>query len=110
MARIDPLPAESTPQLQEAFGRYQGLLGYVPNSVLIMSRRPQMVQALALLAASVWDPASEVDIGFKRLCAYLASRTHGCNYSMAHAADAAHRAGIDDGKLAAVVDYRTSPL
>jgi alkylhydroperoxidase family enzyme len=58
----------------------------------------------------VWDPASEVPIGFKRLVAYMASRVHGCNYSMAHAAESAHRAGIDDAKLDAVIDYRTSPL
>jgi alkylhydroperoxidase family enzyme len=40
----------------------------------------------------------------------MASRTHGCNYSMAHAAEAAHRNGIADAKLEAVTEYRTSPL
>ena len=109
MSRLAPLAPETAPDLQDSFKRYQELLGYVPNSVLIMQRRPKMVKALAQLASSVWDPASEVDIGFKRLVAYLASRTHGCNYSMAHAAEAAHRAGIDDAKLDAVIDYRTSP-
>jgi alkylhydroperoxidase family enzyme len=29
---------------------------------------------------------------------------------MAHAAEAGHRAGVDDRKLEAVCDYRTSPL
>lgn len=110
MPRIDPLPADRHPDLQASFGQYAKLLGYVPNSVLIMQHKPKMVAALALLAQSVWDPASEVALGFKRLVAYLASRTHGCNYSMAHAAEAAHRAGIDDARLEAVVDYRTSPL
>jgi alkylhydroperoxidase family enzyme len=93
MSRLAPLPAEAAPDLQDSFKRYQELLGYVPNSVLIMQRRPKIVKALAQLASSAWDPASEVDIGFKRLVAYMASRTHGCNYSMAHAAEAAHGAG-----------------
>ena len=110
MSRIDPLPADRHPDLQTSFGQYAKLLGYVPNSVLIMQHKPKMVAALALLAQSVWDPASEVPLGFKRLVAYLASCTHGCNYSMAHAAEAAHRAGIDDAKLEAVVDCRTSAL
>lgn len=110
MSRLAALPAETAPDLQESFKRYQELLGYVPNSVLIMQRRPKLVRALAQLASSVWDPASEVNLGFKRLVAYMASRTHGCNYSMAHAAEAAHRAGIDDARLEAVVDYRASPL
>jgi uncharacterized peroxidase-related enzyme len=110
MARVTPLAADANPDLQESFGQYAKLLGYVPNSVLIMQHKPKMVKALALLAQSVWDPASKVPLGFKRLVAYMASRKHGCNYSMAHAAEAAHRAGIDDAKLDAVVDYRASPL
>lgn len=110
MARLDPLPADANPDLQDAFQNYKRLLGYVPNSVLIMQRRPKLVKALAQLASAVWDPASEVNLGFKRLVAYMASRTHGCNYSMAHAAEAAHRVGMDDAKLEAVTEYRTSPL
>ena len=110
MARVTPLAADANPDLQESFGQYAKLLGYVPNSVLIMQHKPKMVKALALLAQSVWDPASKVPLGFKRLGAYMASRKHGCNYSMAHAAEAAHRAGIDDAKLDAVIDYRSSAL
>ena len=110
MARVAPLAADANPDLQESFGAYAKLLGYVPNSVLIMQHKPKMVKALALLAQSVWDPASKVPLGFKRLVAYMASRKHGCNYSMAHAAEAAHRAGIDDAKLDAVIDYRSSAL
>ena len=110
MARVTPLAADANPDLQESFGHYAKLLGYVPNSVLIMQHKPKMVKALALLAQSVWDPASKVPLGFKRLVAYMASRKHGCNYSMAHAAEAAHRAGIDDAKLDAVIDYRSSAL
>lgn len=110
MARVTALAADANPDLQESFQSYARLLGYVPNSVLIMQHKPKMVRALAQLAQSVWDPASEVPLGFKRLVAYMASRIHGCNYSMAHAAEAAHRAGIDDAKLDAVVDYRVSPL
>lgn len=110
MARLMALSPDTNPDLQETLRTYQKYLGYVPNSVLIMQRRPRLVQALAQMASAVWDPASEVPIGFKRLVAYLASRTHGCNYSMAHAAEAAHRAGIADAKLEAVCEYRTSPL
>lgn len=110
MARVTPLAVEANPDLQESFGQYAKLLGYVPNSVLIMQHKPKMVKALAQLAQSVWDPASKVPLGFKRLVAYMASRRHGCNYSMAHAAEAAHRAGIEDAKLDAVIDYKTSPL
>lgn len=110
MARIEPLPPETTPELKETFETYARYLGYPPNSVLIMQHRPKLVRALAQMAQAVWDKESEVNLGFKRLVAYMASRTHGCNYSMAHAAEAAHRVGMDDAKLEAVIDYRVSPL
>ncbi len=99
MARIKPLPADANPDLRETLQVYRQHLGYVPNRVLIMQRRPKVVKALAQLASAVWDrETSEVNFGFKRLVAYMASSTYGCNYSMAHAAEAAHRAGIDEPK------------
>src|SRR3954470_8855860 len=110
MTRVAALPKETNPDLQETLQVYHKHLGYVPNSVLIMQRAPKVVKALAQLASAVWDKESTVDLGFKRLFAYMASRTHGCNYSMAHAAEAAHRMEIADEKLAAVCDYRTSAL
>jgi uncharacterized peroxidase-related enzyme len=110
MARLKPLPPDANPELQDTLQTYKKHLGYVPNSVLIMQHRPKLVKALAQLASAVWDPASEVNLGFKRLLAYVASRTHGCHYSMAHAAEAAHRLGIDAAKLAAVCEHGTSRL
>lgn len=110
MSRVNPLPADANPDLRETFQTYKSYLGYVPNSVLIMQHRPKLVKALAQMASAVWDKESEVNLGFKRLVAYMASRTYGCNYSMAHAAEAAHRVGMDDAKLEAVTEYRTSPL
>lgn len=111
MTRVEPLPPDANPDLTDTMKVYQNYLGYVPNSVLIMQHRPKLVKALAQMASAVWDKeTSEVDLGFKRLVAYMASRTHGCNYSMAHAAEAAHRLGVADAKLDAVVDYRSSPL
>ena len=108
--RIEPLPKDADPGLAEAFAQYEKSLGFVPNSVLIMQRRPKMVKALAQLAASVWDPASAVDRGFKRLLAHFASRAAGCQYCMAHTAGGAARLGVDEKKLDALWDYRTSPL
>ena len=89
MTRISALPPGDSPALKDAFAVYERSLGFIPNSVLIMQRRPKMVAALSQLAASVWDPASTVDIGFKRLVAHMASRAHGCRYCMAHTAGAA---------------------
>lgn len=106
--RLAPLPP--APELADAFAGYQKSLGFVPNSVLIMQRRPKMVRALAQLAAAVWDPESSVDLGFKRLLAYFASRASGCQYCMAHTIGGALRLGVDEKKLDALWEYKTSPL
>jgi len=110
MSRLKPLSPETVPELKDTFEHFRELLGYVPNNALVLSRRPKMVKGLAGLASAVWDTSNEVDRGLKRLVAYMASRTHGSKYSMAHSAEAAHRSGVPDAKVAAVDDYRTSSL
>jgi uncharacterized peroxidase-related enzyme len=110
MSRIAPLSPQATPELKETFEQYRRSFGFIPNSLLIMQRRPKVVRALAQLSAAVWDPQSTVDLGFKRLLAHVASRAHGCQYCMAHTAGMARKLGVSDEKLAAVWEYRSSPL
>jgi len=109
-ARIEPLPAEHNPDLKDAFAAYTKSLGFIPNNMLILQRKPKIVKAMAQLAASIWEPEGEVDRAFKRLVAHVASRTAGCQYCMAHTAGGALLAGIDPRKVAAVWEFRTSSL
>src|SRR5262249_13308196 len=106
--RLVPLPAD--PALQEQFAHSKRSLGFVPNSLLIMQRKPKMVKAWAQMLAAVWEPDSKVDRGFKRLIAHVASRAAGCQYCMAHTAGGAMHFGVDEEKVAAIWDYQTSPL
>lgn len=78
--RLAALPRDANPELKDAFAAYVKSLGFVPNSVLIMQRKPKLVKAFTALTAAVWDPEGEVDRGFKRLIAHVASRAHGCHY------------------------------
>ena len=108
--RLAPLPPERTPELKEQFEGMRRNLGFVPNSILIMQRKPKLAKAFAQMTAAVWDPEGEVDRGFKRLLAHVASRTAGCRYCMAHTAGGALHFGVEDRKLAAIWEYETSPL
>ena len=108
--RLDPLPPEHSPELKEEFDSFFKTLGFVPNSVLTMQRKPKLAKAFVQMQRALWDPESKVDRGLKRLLAHLASRTAEDAYSMAHTASGALHFGIDAAKLAAVRDYRTSPL
>jgi uncharacterized peroxidase-related enzyme len=108
--RIKPLPPEHSPELKDQFEAMRKNLGFIPNSILIMQRRPKLAKALAQMTAAVWDPDGQVDRGFKRIIAHVASRAAGCQYCMAHTAGGALHFGVEDKKLAAVWDYPTSPL
>ena len=78
--RLSPLPLDANPELQDAFANSVRSLGFVPNSMLILQRKPQIVKALSQLSAAVLAPDGEVDRGFKRLVAHMASRASGCQY------------------------------
>ena len=80
MPRLQPLPTDTTPELKPHFDFFLGTLGFSPNSVLTMQRKPKLVQALAQMNAAVMDPAGEVDLGFRRLVGHVVSKVAGCLY------------------------------
>jgi len=110
MAHLEPLPAETSPELKEDFAIFERILGFVPNSLLTMQRMPGMVKGFGALTEGVMDPNGSVDLGFMRLVAHFASRAAGCQYCEAHSLIAAGIHGIEQQKLDAVWDYQTSPL
>jgi alkylhydroperoxidase family enzyme len=108
VARLDPLPPEHTPELKDEFESFFKTLGFVPNSVLTMQRKPKLAKAFVQMQRALWDPESKVDRGLKRLLAHAAARTSQDAYSMAHTASGALHFGIAPDKLAALRDYKTS--
>ena len=110
MSRLPPLPPETTPELRPHFDFFLGTLGFTPNSVLTMQRKPKLVQALAQLNAAVMDPQGEVDLGFRRLIGHVASQASGCLYCQAHTLLGAKNFGIDEARLAAIWNYNDSSL
>jgi uncharacterized peroxidase-related enzyme len=110
MARLEPLPPEHTPELKQHFDFFLTTLGFAPNSVLTMQRKPKLVQAFAQLNAAVMDPAGKVDLGFRRLVGHLASKAAGCLYCQAHTVLGAKNFGVDDARLAELWEFRTSAL
>jgi alkylhydroperoxidase family enzyme len=110
MAHLEPLPPTTTPELAEDFDVFVKILGFIPNSLLTMQRRPAMVKGFSELTRAVMDPNGAVDLGFMRLIAHFSSRAAGCQYCEAHSLIAAGIHGIPDEKIEAVWEYQTSPL
>lgn len=108
--RLSPLPADHTPELGEAFAAARKMLGFVPNAMLILQRKPAMVKAFMALAGTVLGPGGEVNSGFKELIAHVVSHAAGCQYCMAHTAGGALHKGVSADKLAAILEFQTSPL
>jgi uncharacterized peroxidase-related enzyme len=108
--RLAPLSPDHTPELADLFARYEKTNGYIPNSMLIMQRKPKLAKAFAQLTPAIFDPEGEVDAGFKRLIAFVCSRSAGCKYCMAHQVGSAFKLGVDEKKFDAIWEYQTSLL
>jgi len=110
MAHMKPLPPETTPELQADFEIFEKILGFVPNSLLTMQRRPKMVKGFGELTKGVMDPEGAVDLGLMRLIAHFSSRAAGCQYCEAHSLIAAEIHHVPREKLDEIWEYQTSPL
>ncbi|MGD9925830.1 MAG: carboxymuconolactone decarboxylase family protein, partial [Pseudorhodoplanes sp.] len=108
--RLAPLPPETTPDLKAQFDATHKRMGFVPNSMLIMQRDPNLTRAFAQMSAAIWTPDSKVDLKLKRLISHVASRSAGCRYCMAHTAEGAAKLGVEQDKLDQIWSYQTSPL
>lgn len=112
MARMKPLPIEACedPELRAVLDHFVNTLGFVPNSLLTMQRVPAIALATVQFNKAVFSPDGAIDLGFKRLLANAASAAVGCQYCRAHTAVSATRHGVDDEKVEALFEYRTSEL
>jgi len=108
MPRLAPLSIETLAPPPSA--EREGPLGFVPNSILILARRPQTAKALMHMAGAIMGSGSTIPVDLRNLVAQMTSRAAGCGYCMAHTALTATRIGISEEKEAALWGYETSPL
>ena len=110
MALIQPLAADADTEVARLAEFFNETLGYCPNSVLTMQRRPAIAQAFINLNKAVMDNQAGVTSELKRLIGYVTSRVAGCQYCQAHTIRAAQRYGGSDERLDAIWEFRSSPL
>lgn len=109
MSRIDPLPAEELGELAPILDGMEAQLGFAPNSLKIMGRKPELVKALMAFAGIALAPGS-VSAELKNLVAQIVSKSAGCSYCQAHTGHTGHHMGISAEKDAAMWEYETSDL
>ena len=110
MPLVDPLPSDHSPDVARLAEFFEQTLGFPPNSVLTMQRRPEIAKAFTQLNRAVMENGGRVTSEQKRLVGHLASATAGCRYCEAHTVLAAKRFGATDDRLAALWSFRESEL
>lgn len=110
MALVSPLEKGTSTEVDTLAAFFNETLGFTPNSVLTMQRRPEIAAAFINLNRAVMANAGRVTSEQKRLIGHLASLSAGCRYCQAHTVLAAKRYGASDERLQALWEYRDSPL
>jgi len=107
MALVTPLSAEHDLETKKLAEFFNETLGFCPNSVLTMQRRPAISQAFINLNKAVMENNGRVTSALKRMIAWVSSNATGCRYCQAHAIRAAERYGAGQEQLGHIWDYKT---
>ena len=105
MPLVEPLTDISDPEVKELVNFFNETLGFCPNSVLTMQRRPGIAKAFVQLNMAVMENHGKLTSEFKRLIAFVSSNTAGCRYCQAHTIRAAERYGSTPQRLLNIWDF-----
>ena len=109
MPLVTPLTADYDLETKELATFFNETLGFCPNSVLTMQRRPAISKAFINLNKAVMANEGGVTSALKRMIAWVSSNATGCRYCQAHAIRAAERYGAEQEQLDNIWEYRTHP-
>lgn len=104
MSRLPPADRAGLSFHEDKFQKLEDAIGFIPQGLLVMGRKPEMLSAWAQLVSVVYHEQGLVAAPLKRLIAHTVSRAAGCPYSMAHTAHAAAENGVAIEKIKAVFD------
>lgn len=110
MPLVSPLASDTNEEVAQLAKFFNETLGFCPNSVLTMQRRPAIAKAFISLNMAVMANDGRVTAEQKRLIGYLTSANTGCRYCEAHTILAAERYGATEVRLANIWSFRESDL
>jgi len=107
-AHLAPLSDLTQSDAPERLQALVDFLGYRPNALLTMARKPALLPAVLELVQVALRGQGRLGEGLRFLVACEASRVAGCGYSAAHAAHAAIHLGVALPKLVDLDQQATS--
>jgi uncharacterized peroxidase-related enzyme len=106
--RIAPASRENAKEFDTVFAITEAVMGYVPNSMLIMARDPALLAAFSELSALIVVRPGRLNPGLKALIMYMVSRSAKCQYCAAHAASLAALRDVPIHKIEALGQFEQS--
>jgi len=111
MPRLPALSEEEAEAVQKDLGIYtDNMGGTLPNSVLTLARRPNILKAVTDLWYQTIIEPGVVPKDLKWLAAHVVSVSAGCQYCAAHTGENTVISDMAPEKIKAVWEYETSPL
>ena len=107
--RIAPASREIAKEFDTVFAITEAVMGFVPNSMLMMARDPELLAAFAELSAIIVVRPGRLNPGLKALIMYKVSRSAGCQYCAAHSANLAALREVPTRKIEALGEFEQSP-
>ncbi len=105
MSNVKPLSMDEAREFEPLLAPIEAAMGFLPNSLLTMARRPEILRAFAALAGAVRKGTVSPEL--KQLVAHISSTAAGCRYCQAHTADSAARIGVPQAKLEAAWNFES---
>lgn len=111
MPHIDPIELQETEAAKADIEWLASATGFVANSMLTLSHRPEIAKAvLELIRVVVRNPDGTVDPALRWMVAHVTSLANGCEYCSAHTFKNGADNGVPQDKLEALWEFETSPL
>lgn len=108
-ARPQPLTNPSG-ELKEIVDRMAANMGFLPNSLLIMAKRPGFLKVVLPMISYMWGSENTIDRKLMAMVSYMCSYGSGCRYCQAHSIHVADQSDCDTEKLANLWQFDTSDL
>ena len=111
MPHVKPLTDAEGLQAASDIAWLASATGFTANSMLTLSRRPEIARAvLGLIRAVVRNPNGTVDPALRWMVAHVSSLSNGCSYCSAHTYKNGADNGVSQEKLDAIWGFETSPV
>ncbi|MEP3846672.1 MAG: carboxymuconolactone decarboxylase family protein [Paracoccaceae bacterium] len=110
MPHIAPVDLSASEDAKADIEWLASATGFVANSMLTLSHRPEIAKAvLGLIRAVVRSPGT-VDPALRWMVAHVTSLANGCQYCSAHTFKNGGDNGVPEKKLEALWEFETNPI